>query len=282
MKKLRELQGGYPRQQDYLLSLQNELLTVADSLFAKLGVDMVLKGCEVTDNGNGTVNIAAGIVFVGGEVIRFDGASNVVANGTKTFIKDAAVNTDPRVFADGQTKQVYTEVKAIVGDKSNVAQVAIGLTLYNLSNYIQDVVSNYALKGELKDVYDLDGDFLDNFDEDGLGITARFSGWRLFNEGQGRTKVTVGRLVSDGVEYNYTHGDVGGAVTHRLTVSEIPAHAHTMPQQITIATAGEARSDAFNRVNSNYTTRNTQNTGGGQAHNNMQPHINVYTIIKYI
>src|SRR3989339_1959045 len=130
MKKLRSLQGGYPRQQDYLLTIQNELITLGDSLFASLGVDMVLSGCAVTDNGNGTVNIAAGIVYVSGEVIRFDGSSNVLADGTKTFIKDTAATTDPKLFADGGTKDVYTEIKAIVGTKSSITQIAIKTTLY--------------------------------------------------------------------------------------------------------------------------------------------------------
>lgn len=295
MKKLRTLQGGYPRQQDYLLNLQNELMSLADSMFAKLGVDMVLSGCEVTDNGNGTVNIAAGIVYVSGEVVRFDGAANVASDGSKALVKDVAVTTDPKLFGDGTTKDVYTEVKAVVGDKVSGVQITIGTTLYTLATYIQDVVSSYAIKGEIKDIYDFDGTFLDNFDASGLGVTPRYSNWHLMNgngptpNGQGRVRITAGKIVSGAVEYTFIHGAADGEVKHANTVAEMPQHDHVTHAK------GPFSGKYLNRGNNRYSEGGgidafgggaidngvrTGDTGSGQAHNNMQPYIAVYTIIK--
>jgi hypothetical protein len=290
MKKLRSLQGGYPRQQDYLLTIQNELITLGDSLFASLGVDMVLSGCAVTDNGNGTVNIAAGIAYVSGEVIRFDGSSNVLADGTKTFIKDTAATTDPKLFADGGTKDVYTEIKAIVGTKSSITQIAIKTTLYTLKTYISDVVSSYAIKGEIKDIYDFDDNLLDNFDENGLGITARYSGWALFNgqnggpDGRGRTRITVGTIVNDGIEYVYANGDSGGFVKHKLLMSEMPKHKFQFTWKKGQADQNESGvyGDLFDDSATHNRTKDTNELGGDSPHNNMQPYVAVYTIIKIV
>ena len=291
MKKLRELQGGYPRHQDYLLNLQAELMTVADSLFGKLNHDMILRGCEVTNHGNGTVSIAAGIVFVGNEVLRFDGANNIPIDGLNAFVKGVPATSTPTVFADGQTKDVYTETKALINSYANVAdisvsQIVVGLNLYTLATYIEDVTSSYAIKGEIKDIYDLDGNFLDNFDSSGLGITPRYNKWALFNgnngapNGQGRVRVTVGKVLNPliGDEITFNHGEVGGATKHRLLTNEMPSHSHSVNTN-----AQNGRSDNANDRDvmvPGTGNKTTSSTGGDLPHNNMQPYIAVYTIIK--
>lgn len=282
MKKLRELQGGYPRQQDYLLKLQSELFAITDGLLGKLNHDMVLQGCDEVDNGNGTMNIAAGIVYVGGEALRFDGANNVVLDGTKTFIKQAAVTTDPKTFGDGNVKDVYSEVKLAIGDKTSALQVAIKIGLYNLSTYIQDVVASYAIKGEYKDITDLDGDFLTNFDSSGLGITPRFSGWALPNGNngtpniQGRTRIAAGTILDPGTGVNVTfaHGASNGEVSHKLTLGEKPKQNEYK---------GSPQSGSRPAFGSGPQVRWPTDygiLGNDEAHNNMQPYLVVYTIIK--
>ena len=90
----------------------------------------------------------------------------------------------------------------------------------------------------------------------------------------------------------YSVGNIGGEATHTLSITEIPAHKHTG----TTDTTGEhthysvgreggclrglADTDTDNGNNlptssagAHYHTLNVDNTGGGEAHNNMPPYV---------
>ena len=101
MKLINTLPGGYRRVMDTLLGLQTEMITAVNAPFAALGYDLVLSGCAVTNNNNGTVTIAPGIMYVGGQTVRFDGAQNISADGSQAIILAAAVTSTPWPFADG-------------------------------------------------------------------------------------------------------------------------------------------------------------------------------------
>lgn len=105
-------------------------------------------------------------------------------------------------------------------------------------------------------------------------------GVNTFNLPDFRERVAVG-YAGDGV---FDLGSNGGEKTHTLTVDEIPPHKHQI----------KTNNDDWNNTQSggNYgTTKDgttawydnnwyTENTGGGQAHNNMQPYLVVNFIIK--
>lgn len=83
-------------------------------------------------------------------------------------------------------------------------------------------------------------------------------------------KVPVG-IDSNDIDFN-TIGKTGGEKLHILTVNEMPSHGHSITAKTTLMQAG-----------SNYGTYiadgalNTSETGGGQAHNNLQP----YQVVAY-
>lgn len=91
-----------------------------------------------------------------------------------------------------------------------------------------------------------------------------FGTWEAYGAG----RVLVGYDASQ-TEFNAID-KTGGAKTHTLTASEIPAHTHTVPW-ITLAGTGGSTGD---RAYPGGTT-NTSSIGGGVAHNNLQPYITV-------
>ena len=83
----------------------------------------------------------------------------------------------------------------------------------------------------------------------------------------------------------YTAGTTGGEAAHTLTTNEIPSHNHNMTFRgvnATAGTTGEPGSYPFKiheDVSQNWSINNyweMDNTGGGQAHNNMPPYLVVY------
>jgi hypothetical protein len=93
--------------------------------------------------------------------------------------------------------------------------------------------------------------------------------WSAFGAG----RVMVG-LDSGQTEFD-TAEETGGAKTHTLQTSEMPAHTHVINSQT--ATTGSATSYEHGVLDTSSTeaeaTEVTGSTGGGGAHNNLQPYI---------
>jgi hypothetical protein len=86
--------------------------------------------------------------------------------------------------------------------------------------------------------------------------------------GTGRTLVGYSPTDSD----FDTLEETGGAKTHTLTTSEIPSHNHTH-DYFDNSTGGPTAYGLNFAGNYNPITQQTTNTGGGNAHNNLQPYI---------
>jgi len=68
----------------------------------------------------------------------------------------------------------------------------------------------------------------------------------------------------------FSNADVGGEATHTLDVTEIPSHDHTIPLTATTLAVEPGEVTVLTPVP--LFTQNTGSTGGGGAHNNMQPY----------
>lgn len=126
---------------------------------------------------------------------------------------------------------------------------------------------------------------LDNFDmnpgaNQGLGKTdGLWNGWAICNGNNGTDNTDGQTMIGYGANYS-TIGFSKGEEEHILTISEMPAHNHTM--------------DSVKQYNNSFGTNgfydrsqgassaglSTENRGGGQAHNNMQPSRVVLMIYK--
>ena len=102
-------------------------------------------------------------------------------------------------------------------------------------------------------------------------------GSTTFNVPNVKGKVPVGRDSGD-TSFD-TLGETGGAKTHTLQVTEIPAHHH-QGNKVTVCTAHTGATTGNVANDASGTDWNTSDTGGGQAHNNLQPYIVFNYIIK--
>jgi hypothetical protein len=91
--------------------------------------------------------------------------------------------------------------------------------------------------------------------------------WVAF--GAGRVLVGIDGSQSEFDSVNET----GGAKTHTLSVSEIPAHTHTYEWE---NSGGSGYSPGAANGDSSLYSKTSGATGGGAAHNNLQPYIVVY------
>lgn len=76
-----------------------------------------------------------------------------------------------------------------------------------------------------------------------------------------------------------TIGNTGGEKTHTLTVEEMPSHSH-LTRAAAVGTASSF-GDGFVGLTNSYSQDpnfSTANSGGGKAHNNMQP----YQVVGYM
>lgn len=72
-------------------------------------------------------------------------------------------------------------------------------------------------------------------------------------------------------------GETGGAKTHTLSVTEIPTHTHQVTASSTVGGAGTGWADLTTGSESVTTDGGT---GGGGAHNNLQPYMALNYIIS--
>ena len=107
------------------------------------------------------------------------------------------------------------------------------------------------------------------------------NGSTTFNIPNLKGRVPVG-LNSNDTAFD-TLGETGGEKEHRLTIDEMPSHNHSVNTIYPFVNGGNRTAVA--NSNSNNVTGTVGdvvlNTGGGQAHNNLQPYIVMNYIISY-
>lgn len=101
-------------------------------------------------------------------------------------------------------------------------------------------------------------------------------GSTTFNLPNQERRVIVGKGGTGTATLANTIGSTGGAETHTLDTTQIPAHTHTY----SLVSAGNVMSPGGNAVYNSVGSAASGSAGGGLAHNNMQPSLVMMMIIK--
>jgi microcystin-dependent protein len=106
------------------------------------------------------------------------------------------------------------------------------------------------------------------------------NGWEIFYQMGGRFPVGAHHISTDEGLTKYSFGDKGGEEKHTLTINEMPSHNHTANL------GGDGFPDGSGDRGGNYhysgsgSQLATNNTGGGQSHENRPPYLAIYFIKK--
>ena len=186
-----------------------------------------------------------------------------ILNKGQTFsdgeqVTSAKLNTlvDGSTFASGAVDNVSTQLSggAIVVKDG-------GITLQKLATTLKDAL------------YPVGSIYTNATNATNPATLIGFGTWVAFGAG----KVPVGIDAGD-TDFD-TAEETGGTKTHTLTTSELPSHTHSISYEQSGPGGNNVNSSYYAGISSNVSggfSRNTNSTGGDQAHNNLQPYIVVY------
>lgn len=197
--------------------------------------------------------------------------SKVVAWSGKDALADSSA---AKVISGADFHTEFSAVETAVNTKADVngsASEAFSATTANAGTNTTQVATTAFVTAALaaQVAYPVGGIFTTTTAyANSAAVVAAIGGttWTAFGAG----KVLVGVDGSDS-DFN-TVEETGGAKTHTLTISEMPAHTHTYGKSTT------SENMSIHDINGlrGAATTNTSSTGGGAAHNNLQPYITVY------
>jgi len=232
-------------------------------------------------NGSGVYNLPTGNPVVTG--------TTIASNWANTTLSDLATAMTGSVAADGQTP--ITGNLQMGGNK--ITGMADGSSLTDAATVGQGAAVNSVMTGTIQ-MWPTTSAPTGYLLCAGAAVSrttyaALFAiigttfgsgdGSTTFNLPDTRRKVRVGKGGTGTATLANTTGSTGGAETHTLTVTEIPAHTHTYTRPNYLSTYDSSL--AAQGSNSSTGGIATGSTGGDGAHNNMQPSIVMMTIIKY-
>ena len=182
------------------------------------------------------------------------------------LLDGCTANTTELNYVDVSTLGTVEASKAVTADANKDITGARNLTITGTLSAGSGLIS-------LSDVYPVGSIYINASVSTNPGTLLGFGTWVAFGAG----RVPVGIDASQ-TEFD-TAEETGGSKTHTLTESEIPSHRHQVGSQDSSAgNGGAAGNQEFVRDFGSGIGNpcNTSFTGGGSAHNNVQPYIVVY------
>jgi hypothetical protein len=212
-------------------------------------------------------------------------AGNLTVNGTTTTINSTTLSVDDKnielgsvdspddttadgggITLKGATDHTFNWVNSTdAWTSSEHINLASGKDFkINNVSYVQTV---------LDAVYPVGSIYTNATNSTNPGTLLGFGTWVAFGTGRTMVGIDAGQTEFDTAE------ETGGAKTHTLSISEIPAHTHNQGSHDSSAGDGGSYNTEFIRDHSdtaNGPNVESSSTGGGSAHNNLQPYIVVY------
>ena len=187
---------------------------------------------------------------------------------------------DLRLFSDGSTAFLKgNDIRVVNSSDAQMIKAASGGAVdlshdgtTRISTSGSGATINGTINGSaLANAYPV-GSIYMNINSTDPNTLLGFGSWSRFGEG----KVLVSQNSSD-TDFD-TAEETGGSKTHTLTVSEIPSHTHTEGgvQEFGTTSSSSVSSNRNTGFASPGNQFETQATGGGSAHNILQPYIVVY------
>jgi len=181
------------------------------------------------------------------------------------LLDGCTANTTELNYVDIATLGTVEASKAVTADSNKDITGIRNLT-------VTGTITNSSIIS-LSDVYPVGSIYINASDGTNPGTLLGFGTWVAFGAG----RVPVG-IDATQTEFD-TAEETGGAKTHTLSISEMPSHTHNLGSKDSTAGDGGAFNEEF--IEDPADTTNGPNvtsssTGGGSAHNNLQPYIVVY------
>ena len=189
--------------------------------------------------------------------------------------KDALADSDAgKVISGADFNTEFTAVQTAVNTKADLAgsaSQAFSATTANAGTNTTQVATTAFVTSALTAatinalVYPIGSIYFNAAVSTNPATLLGFGTWVAYAAG----RVPVGKAASGTFD---TLGEEQGAETHTLSIAEMPAHTHTYGKSTT------SENMSIHDINGlrGAATTNTGSTGGGTAHNNIQPSITVY------
>lgn len=184
----------------------------------------------------------------------------VSARTTSIENVNSAINTErnARISADNEINQKLTQ------ETTNIKS--------NLNKNTSDIASLNSTIGEYwKTIYPVGSIY--------ISTSATFNPNTVWG---GKWEQTASGRCLIGANDTYPLGSIGGESTHTLTIEELPQHSHGIYGADSRSGDNTLQQPRFTYKDTGQTTTyisgimGTELTGGGNAHNNMQPYLSVY------
>ncbi len=230
----------------------------------------------------GTLDIDGTIDCEGGAIDNTTIGASTASTGAFTTLSSSSLATLNSITCAGTSTLTTVDINggAIDGtaiganSASTVAATTVSATTVTASSHINTTGGQYQLNGTniFEKIYPVGSIYINATNSTNPGTLLGFGTWVAFGAG----KVPVGIDSSDS-DFD-TAEETGGSKTHTLSTSELPSHTHG---GIFPSGASGSFSQAFDVDNPGTgadlgSEKTTSATGGGGAHNNLQPYIVVY------